>query len=228
MATFVLIPGAGGSAWYWHRVTPLLEAAGHRAIAVDLPGDDERAGLAAYAEITLREIGHSADVVLVAQSMGGFTAPLVCSRAAVRLLVFVNAMIPLPGETAGEWWGNTGSESAREKAAKENGYSPKFDLETYFLHDVPEDVAREGESRVRDEAKVAFQERCAFEAWPDVPIKVVVAADDRFFPREFQERIARERLGVGVDVIPGGHLVALSQPEALVSRLIAYARELDG
>jgi len=45
MASFILIPGAGGSAFYWHRVVPLLEAAGHEAIAVDLPGDDERAGL---------------------------------------------------------------------------------------------------------------------------------------------------------------------------------------
>jgi pimeloyl-ACP methyl ester carboxylesterase len=59
-----------------------------------------------------------------------------------------------------------------------------------------------------------------------VPIKVVVGADDRFFPQAFQERIARERLGVGVDVVPGGHLAALSRPEALAHRLIDYAREL--
>jgi hypothetical protein len=41
MRSFVLIPGAGGVAWYWHRVIPLLEQAGHEAVAVDLPGDDE-------------------------------------------------------------------------------------------------------------------------------------------------------------------------------------------
>jgi pimeloyl-ACP methyl ester carboxylesterase len=35
----VLVPGAGGVAWYWHRVIPLLRAAGHDALAVDLPGD---------------------------------------------------------------------------------------------------------------------------------------------------------------------------------------------
>ena len=38
MASFVLVPGAGGMAWYWHRVVPLIRAAGHQAIAVDLPG----------------------------------------------------------------------------------------------------------------------------------------------------------------------------------------------
>jgi hypothetical protein len=44
MTTFVLIPGAGGAAWYWHRVVPLIERAGHEAIAVDLPAEDESAG----------------------------------------------------------------------------------------------------------------------------------------------------------------------------------------
>ena len=43
--SFVFIPGAGGSAWVWNRVTRLLVDAGREAIAVDLPGDDGTAGL---------------------------------------------------------------------------------------------------------------------------------------------------------------------------------------
>src|SRR4051794_20643130 len=101
MSTFILIPGAGGTAWYWSRVVPLLERAGHEAVAVDLPGDDENAGLPEYTRLVLEAIGASTDVVLVAQSLGGFTAPLVCDRASIRGLVLVNAMIPVPGETPG-------------------------------------------------------------------------------------------------------------------------------
>src|SRR5262245_39379321 len=93
MATFVLIPGAGGVAWYWHRVVPLLKEAEHEAIAVELPGDDEQAGLAVYADRVFEAIG-TRHAVLVAQSLGGFTAPLVCEQVAVRMLVLVNAMIP--------------------------------------------------------------------------------------------------------------------------------------
>jgi hypothetical protein len=48
MASFVLVPGAGGMAWYWHRVVPLIGVAGHEPIAVDLPGDDRHSGLATY------------------------------------------------------------------------------------------------------------------------------------------------------------------------------------
>jgi pimeloyl-ACP methyl ester carboxylesterase len=225
MTTFVLLPGAGGAAWYWHRVLPLLERAGHHATAVDLPGDDERAGLHAYADRVIASIGRRNDVTLVAQSLGGFTAALVCARdpAPIRMLVFVNAMIPLPGETAGEWWDHTGWEQARIAAAECGGYRVSFDLATYFLHDVPRDVAEQGAAHQRRESATAFNERADFRAWPNTPIRVVVGKDDRFFPCDFQARVARERLGTGTDEIPGGHLVALSNPRALAKLLLAYA-----
>jgi pimeloyl-ACP methyl ester carboxylesterase len=222
MATFVLIPGAGGVAWYWHRVVPLLEAARHDAIAVDLPGDDGRAGLATYSERVLDAIGTKQDVVLVAQSLGGFTAPLVCAQTQVRRLVFVNAMIPLPGETAGDWWQNTDWDTSRRAAAERAGYGPEFDLVTYFLHDVPREVAAQGESLQHEEAKIVFTEPCPFESWPQIPTHVIAGRDDRFFPIEFQRAVARERLGLPIDDLRGGHLVALAQPRALAEQLLSY------
>ncbi|MNS60030.1 Alpha/beta hydrolase family protein [compost metagenome] len=224
MASFVLIPGAGGTAWYWHRVVPLLEQAGHEAIAVDLPGDDPRAGLSDYADLVVAAIADRADVVLVAQSMGGFTAALVGDRIPERLraLVFVNAMIPLPGETAGDWWGHTGSHAASRAAAERGGYSTEFDLFTYFLHDVPKDIAEAGAAHECEEAEIAFDEPARFQDWPDVPIHVVAGEGDRLFPADFQARVALERLGKGVDVVPGGHLNALSYPQALADRLLSY------
>ena len=223
---FILLPGAGGMAWYWSRVAPLLREAGQEAIAVELPGEDERAGLTAYADIVVRAIADRGNVILVAQSLAGFTAPLVCARAPVRALVLVNAMIPKPGERAGEWWGATGAVEAREQAATEGGYARVFDAATYFLHDVPQEVLRTGPERPREEAEIVFGEPCRFERWPDIPIHVLVGKDDRFFPIEFQRRVARQRLGNEVEEIPGGHLVALSNPEALTERLLLYAKAL--
>lgn len=221
MRTFVLVPGAGGVAWYWHRVVPLLTAAGHEAIAVDLPGDDESAGLPEYAGIVTTAIGDRPDVVLVAQSLGGFTAPLVATGKTLSALVFVNAMIPLPGETPDAWGENTGSAEVRAAAAAAGGYSPEFDEATYFLHDVPAEVVADGENRQRPEADAVFGSVCEYASWPDVPIKVVVGAGDRLFPAEFQCRVALDRLGILADVLPGGHLIALAQPEALAKYLLA-------
>jgi pimeloyl-ACP methyl ester carboxylesterase len=226
MATsFVLIPGAGGMGWYWDRVAPLLREAGHEALPVDLPGDDESKGLKDYADLVLRAIGKRADVVLVAQSLGGFTAPLVCARTPVRGLIFVNAMIPNPGETAGAWWGNTGAEEAREEAARAGGYAAEFDLATYFLHDIPEDVLRRAPAP-REQAGSVFAQPCLFEKWPSIPLRVVASADDRFFPPAFQKRVARERLRAEALSIPGGHLVALSNPRGLAEVLMRFGAEM--
>jgi pimeloyl-ACP methyl ester carboxylesterase len=221
MSRYVLIPGAGGAAWYWHRVVPLLEEAGHEAAAVDLPGDDPAAGLPEYTQLAVAAIGDHHDTVLVAQSLGGFTAAQAVAKVPVRALVFVNAMIPVPGETAGEWWDDTGSLAAREAAAERGGYGTEFDLAVYFLHDVPPEVAAAGEPHQRPESDAAFASACDFGGWPPIPIRAVAGADDRFFPAAFQQAQARDRLGVEADVLPGGHLIALSQPGPLARYLLA-------
>jgi pimeloyl-ACP methyl ester carboxylesterase len=213
-------------AWYWHRVVPLMRAAGQEAIAVDLPGDDGQSGLAAYADIVVRAIGDRRDVILVAQSLAGFTVPLVCARVPLRMIVFVNAMIPKPGETAGAWWGATGAAEARKEAAARRGYPTEFDVAIYFLHDVPSDVLRSGPEAPREEAEIVFSEPCRFERWPDIPMHVLAGRDDRFFPITFQRRVARERLGKEVEEISGGHLVALSNAKGLTERLLAYEKRL--
>jgi pimeloyl-ACP methyl ester carboxylesterase len=227
MSRFVLIPGSGGAGWYWSQVVPLLDAAGHHATAVTLPADDTSAGLAEYADLVVAAAG-SSPVIVVAASLGGFTAPLVCPRLEVDALVFVNAMIPLPGETAGDWWGHVGAVDARVEAAEAGGYSPEFDLMTYFLHDVPPELAAEGESHQRDEADIVFTQPCQFTDWPPVPTRVLAGADDRFFPLSLQQRVARERLGREVDVVPGGHLVALANPTGVSAYLTGVADSLSG
>jgi pimeloyl-ACP methyl ester carboxylesterase len=65
-----------------------------------------------------------------------------------------------------------------------------------------------------------FQTRFPLTHWPDVPTTVLAGRDDRFFPYEFQRQVARDRLGLEVEELPGGHLLALSRPEALATRLM--------
>jgi pimeloyl-ACP methyl ester carboxylesterase len=218
--SFVLIPGAGGTAWYWSHVVPQLQKAGHEAIAVDLPGDDESAALPEYTGLVVEAIGGRQDVVLVAQSLGAFTAPLVCERAPVQELVLVNAMIPAPGETPGTWWDNTGWAAAREAAANTHRYSAEFDTDTYFLHDVPPEIAAEGEPHQRFEATAVFASLCNFTEWPSIPTRVLTGEADRFFPLEFQRQIALERLGIEPDVVHGGHLLALAHPGGVANYLL--------
>ncbi|TFV61984.1 UNVERIFIED_ORG: alpha/beta hydrolase [Bacillus sp. AZ43] len=220
MTTFVLIPGAGGRASFFRLLAGELERRGHTALAVDLPADDDTAGLTAYADTVVAAIGDRAPVVLVAQSMGGLTAPLVCERVPVDLLVLLNAMVPRPGETGGEWWTTTGQGEAQAAYLASLGLPADADEETTFLHDVPP------EARVLDEPFAQsgrpFEDPWPLHRWPDVPTRVLAGRDDRLFPLEFQRKLAAERLGLEVDEIPGGHCVALSRPAELADRLESY------
>ena len=218
MAAFVLIPGADGRAWYWHRVVPELRKLGHDAIPVDLPIADETAGLAACTDAVVNMAAGRREVVLVAQSLAGFIAPLACDRLPVELLVLLNAMVPRPGESAGDWWDNVGHDAARAEA----GYDG-FDLLRDFFHDVPAEVTEEAmEGGAQSPSATLFADPWPLQRWPAVPTRFLQGRDDRFFPLEFQRRVVRERLGLAFDEMPGGHLLALSQPAALADRLDAY------
>jgi pimeloyl-ACP methyl ester carboxylesterase len=231
MATFVLIPGAGSTAWYWHLVEPELRALGHDVLAVTLPVDDDAAGLAEYTATVVAAIDDRPrptddDLVLVAQSMGGFTAPLVADRVPVAMIILVAAMVPAPGESPGEWWTNTGHAEALHEAAVAGGWeADEEDPGALFLHDVPADVIAGSEAHLRNQSGTPFEKPWPLHAWPDVSTRFLLCRDDRFFPAEFQRRIVRERLGFDPDEMDSGHLPALAHPVELAARLDAYWSE---
>ena len=224
MATFVLVPGAGGDTWFWHRLVAELEERGHTAVPVQLPTGDERAGLAAYADAVVAAVGDYAPVVLVAQSMGGLTAPLVCDRVDVALLVLLNAMVPTPGETGGDWWEVTGQSEAQAEHFRQLGLDGDADDAVTYFHDLPADVTAALMRQPLVQTMRPFRDPWPLPAWPDVPTRVITGRDDRLFPADFQARISRERLGLEPDLIPGGHLAALSRPVELADRLEDYLR----
>jgi pimeloyl-ACP methyl ester carboxylesterase len=224
VATFVLIHGAGSDGWYWHLVAPLLHARGHDVVAPDLPCDDDSAGLSEYADVVVDAIGDRTDLVVVDQSMAGFTAPLLCDRIPVRLLILVAAMVPSLGESPGEWWGNTGQMQAKRDQDERDGRptTGQFDPVTTFLHDVAPEVVAESVAHVKRQSDRPFEKPWSLDAWPDVPTRFVLCRNDRFFPAEFMRRVVSRRLGITPDEMESGHLPALAHPTELADRLDAY------
>jgi pimeloyl-ACP methyl ester carboxylesterase len=231
MSTYVLIHGASSDSWYWHRVMPLLAARGHDVVAPDLPCGDDAAGFEEYRDAVLDAIGDRTDLIVVAQSMGGFTAPLVCERVPVDLLILVAAMVPAPGESAGDWWWNTGWQRARDEAEARAGrpVDAEFDLRTVFFHDVPPEATEAAFARGETpQSGTPFMRPWPGKAWPAVPTRFLLCRDDRMFPAAFQRRVVRERLGLVPDEMNSGHLPALAHPEELVDRLEGYRAGLTG
>jgi pimeloyl-ACP methyl ester carboxylesterase len=219
MATYLLLHGAGDTGLYWQYVVPLLEARGHRAVAPDLPSSDETATFDDYADAAVAALGPdpggAGGLAVVGQSLAGFTAPLVCSRVQVDLLVLLAAMVPKPGESAADWWANTGWEEAHGPMAD------PFDVEAEFFHDVPAEITAEAMRTAPPggQADRAFETPWPLAEWPPVPTRFLLCRDDRFFPADFQRRVVSERLGIIPDEMAGGHLPALAHPEDLVERL---------
>jgi alpha-beta hydrolase superfamily lysophospholipase len=213
MATFALIHGAADVGWYWHLVQRELRSHGHQSVAPDLPCDDASAGLPEYADTVAQAVGDHDHLVVVAQSFGGFTAPLLAERLQVDALVLVTGMIPAPGEAPDDWSANTGF----DRVTRQQGQGD------VFYHDVPPDLATIARSKARVQSDTPGRDPWPLNAWPDVPTKFILCTQDRFFPPEFMGQVVTDRLGIAPDEIASGHCAALSQPEELAAMLALYA-----
>jgi pimeloyl-ACP methyl ester carboxylesterase len=216
LAVFVLIHGGGSTAWDWHLVKPLLEASGHDVVAVDLPIEDDNAGLEDYTHAVTAAVGDAQHTIVVGHSLGGFTAPLVCDELQSDGLVYLAGMIPLPGETFGDWWTNTGH----------NLETVDPDPQAAFFNEVPEDLVRQARDTERDQQGAWMARPWPGQRHPAVPTRAILCRDDRFFPASFMRRQVRQRLGVEPLEIPGGHYATLSNPDAVAAALNDFAQEI--
>ena len=230
MSTFVLVPGAWHGAWCWERVAPLLREAGHEVIAVDLPCEDVAVGCAGYRDVTVAAIGEGVDdLVIVGHSAGGLTAPLVAEALpAVRALVFLSALLPLPGSTFLE-------QNERESillpeyqagiAEDEHGCRRWHDRDlcarTMYSGCDPADVDW-AYARLRPQASTMYSEMTPLRSMPAVPVIDIRGDSDQLVSPAWAAAAVPERLGVPSRVIAGaGHSAMLSHPEAVAALLLA-------
>lgn len=143
MTDFVLVHGAWHGAWCWRRILPSLWSAGHRAFAVSLSGVGERAHLTTKSitldthiadVVNVIEAEELLDAILVGHSYAGIVITGVAQRSAARLrhLVYLDAVVPLPGES----WSSGHTEAtraARRHAIAEHGALPPPDPAIFGL-----------------------------------------------------------------------------------------------
>jgi pimeloyl-ACP methyl ester carboxylesterase len=229
VATYVLIHGAGDVGWYWHLVEAELQTRGHQTVAPDLPADDDVLTLTDYRDAVVDAVRpvRSQPLIVVGQSFGAFTAPLVAEQLSAAVLAFVAGMVPAVGEAPDDWWDHVGFTAAvGEQAARDRGQTGSDDPFVAFYHDVPRDLAEEALRRERAHpSPAAGASVWPLHEWPEVVVKSVVCAQDHFLPPDLQRRLAHDRLGVVPDEIDSGHCVALSRPTELATLLHVYATQ---
>ncbi|RDI44401.1 alpha/beta fold hydrolase [Nocardia mexicana] len=113
MSTYLLVHGAFHGGWAWQRVVPLLESAGHTALAPSLVGLGERAdqltryvGLDTHVDDLVGLVTTEAltDVILVGHSYAGIVITALADRMPDRIaeLVYVDTFVPRDGEAVAD------------------------------------------------------------------------------------------------------------------------------
>ncbi|HWB66773.1 MAG TPA: alpha/beta fold hydrolase [Mycobacteriales bacterium] len=233
MAFFALIHGGAHGGWCWERLTPELERLGHGWSAPDLPFDDP-AGASEWADAVIASIPPGAtDVIVVGHSLGGLAVPVVASRMAVHRMVFLGAMVPIPGVPLVEVWAQepdvlavagvteaVSGEAAGGAALGEGDAVLSWEFARgAFYQDLPEDVARSAWQRLRPQGMAVFAEPCPIDAWPAVPATYILMTEDQSVNPAWSRRIARGRLNADVIELPGGHSPFYGRPEELAATL---------
>jgi pimeloyl-ACP methyl ester carboxylesterase len=231
------VHGAWGGAWVWRRVLGPLRAAGHEVHAVTLTGDGERAhlrrpdiGLALHVAdvLGLVEAEELDDFVLVGHSYGGAvitrSADLLMARGGgrPRALVYVDAMVPLPGES---WSSGHPPETIAQRlatAAAHDHALPPPDPEVFGLD--PADAAWLRRRHVPHPFGM-YREPIEFDAarWSALPRLFVDCTSPAWPTIATARRRAREQPGWQVVEMATGHFPMVARPDELVARLLRFA-----
>jgi pimeloyl-ACP methyl ester carboxylesterase len=217
-----LVHGSYHGAWCWDFLTPELERLGHRVTTVDLPVSDPGIGADHYARVVERALEPDSEPVLVGHSMAGLVIPLVAARRPVRRLIFLAAMLPVPGASMND---QRASEPVDGRVAPRTSewtdlgddvwmVGPNTATELFF-HDAPAAVARWATARLRPQSYRVMNEITPLAAWPSVESSSIVCRDDRAINPDWVRATARDRLGTTALEIEGAHSPFLTRPADL-------------
>jgi len=236
MTTFVLVHGSFHGAWCWSKVVPELEALGHRAIALDLPGQGDDATPAADVTLDMNVarvvevIEKEAEpVVLVGHSFGGATTTQTAEAVPERiaLLVYLTAFIPRDGESVNDivrsplWPPEKGARAFRRS---EDGHTVSVDPDAArerFYHDCSEDDLAVCFERIKPQPFTPRDTpiRTTPERFGRVPRAYIHCADDRSLLPHVQEEIVARMPCEHVVSLPTSPSPFLSAPAELAKTL---------
>lgn len=230
MADFVLVHGAWHGAWCWKRILPGLWAAGHRAFAVSLTGTGERAHqlapgitLATHADdvAAVIEAEELQQAVLVGHSYAGMVITAVADRLPGRIgrLVYLDATVPLPGES----WSSTHApetQAQRRRAIADTGGIPPADPALYGL--VGDDAAWVAR-RQRPQPGGVYDDPLPFDAarWAALPRTFIDCHAPALATIAVMRQRVRQQPGWQVLTIATGHDAMVSAPAELLDRLLS-------
>jgi pimeloyl-ACP methyl ester carboxylesterase len=227
MTSFGLIHGGGMGAWCWERVIPELERRGCTVAVVDLPVDDDAAGLDEYARFCAQAFVDLDEPIVVGHSLGGLVVPLVAAELAARRMVFLCAMVPEPGRSAAQQLAPDPTMVAAEIApgGNDTDIEPATPEQAIALlyQDCTHADALWALSQMRRQSDVPWRQPNPLAVWPGIASTYIVGADDRCVLPTWGRGVSIGRLGAPAVELPTGHSPFVSAPQLLADALLALS-----
>ena len=229
MALFALVHGSMHGAFCWRDLVPELERLGQLAVAPDLPCDDVGAGLSEYAdavEASLVGVPGGDAPVLVGHSLGSRTIPVVAARRPRARMIFLCSVPTGAGAVdAQAFAGMVTPEYAAARVDERSDGARRMDAQAarrVFFGECGERAAGWAAGQLRWQGPRPLAEPAPFATWPEVPLDIILARDDRAVRFEWARAEALRGLaGREPKVIPGDHSPFLSRPALLAETLVA-------
>ena len=218
LITFCLIHGQWHDGSCWEPVVERLRAAGHCAVAPDMPFDDPRADYEQRARPAFEALdGVDGPVVVVGHSIASAEAALVAHRRRPALLVHLCAWFgtfPAPADAPDVF--RPGFPFPARDADGRSVWPPQAAIEAMYPR-LTGDAARELANRLLPGARAVGD--YPLSRHPDVPTALIYTVDDEFFTPEWERFVARELLAIEPIEIPGGHFPMVESPDLLAGLL---------
>jgi len=209
--TVVLVHGAFADGASWDKVIPLLEAKGHKVVAVHLPLSSLEDDVA----VTRRAIAaQNGPVVLVGHSWGGMVISIAGTDAKVTSLVYVSAFMPSEGESASDLLKPYApSPGTAHPIADAAGFLTlsRADIQNYFAPDLPKsesDLVAVIQAPIRG---ANFAEPATGAAWKNKPSWLIAAAKDQMINPELYP-VEAKRAKAHLVTLDSSHASPLSHP----------------
>jgi pimeloyl-ACP methyl ester carboxylesterase len=224
MSIFCLVHGSTQGPRGWELLVSELKARGHDCICVDLPTDQPDSSATAYARAIGKALEKSKSPIVVAHSASGLFLPLVPEYATVSRLVYLAAVLPMPGESFLSQF-QRDQEMYRPDFVGKDPTKDEALACQYLFHDCPPNVSQWALSTLRLMfAKEAIVERSPLARWPDVPSSYISCSEDRALNPDWWGTAARERLRADPIRIEAGHAPHVTRPATLATILDSLTR----
>ena len=226
MTTFVLVHGAFHGAWCWQPLIDRLAAAGHDAVAVDLPIDDKSARWEDHVNAVLDAAAGVSGAVLVGHSRAGRLLPLVLERGVFDGVVHIATSLPSPAGQPARRCDTiptllpAGVDLVRDDLGRL--VCPQERAAEMYFHDCTPETRDWALTRLRPQFEIEFPPP---QTSTNVRSIYIAGVDDRAVNIAWMRAAAKEVLGLPAIELHSGHSPFLSVTQELSNVLDAFAKD---